>query len=119
DIERALDRFLRSRARVPSGKNTVNAAICLNRLGRYDEALEMFEEVVTKHMADLREADRATIAPAMQALRQKVGTLEISVDVEGAAVHVDSRARGRLPLAVPLRVNAGIHRIRVIKEGYE
>src|SRR3954470_16265602 len=39
DVERALSYFLRSRTEQASAKNTGNAAICLSRLGRYDEAL--------------------------------------------------------------------------------
>jgi hypothetical protein len=119
DVERALDFFQRSRALVASGRNTTNAAVCLDRLGRHDEALEMFEELFTRHLSDLSESDRATVAPTMRALRGKVGALSITASAEGAAVHVDGRARGRLPLAGPLRVNAGSHRVRVLKDGYE
>src|SRR5262245_28072816 len=42
--ERALDFFLRSRELVPSAKNTIDAGICLERLGRHDEALELYED---------------------------------------------------------------------------
>jgi tetratricopeptide (TPR) repeat protein len=57
DTERALESFLGSRALVPSGKNTANAAICLERLGRYDEALEMYEEVLARFSKDLDDED--------------------------------------------------------------
>jgi hypothetical protein len=119
DAEHALLWFVRSRATVPSGRNTANAAICLERLGRYDEALAMFEELYAKYISDLGEADRTTILPVMQALRGKVGNLAITADVDGASVEVDGRARGRLPLAGRLRVNAGKHVVRVLKDGYE
>src|SRR5262249_38279162 len=119
DAEHALDRFVRSRALVPSGRNTVNAAICLDRLGRYDEALDLFEETLTPHLSDLAQAAPPTIAPALASLRKNVGSLQTSTNVEGAAVLVDGRARGRLPLTSPLRVNAGLRRVRVIKDGYE
>lgn len=117
DMERALDYFLRSRAAFASSKNTINAAICLDRLGRYDEALELYEEVLTKFGADLDEDSRAAVAPAMTTLRQKVGTINVSANVEGAVL-VDGRARGKLPLTAPLRVLAGKHVVRVLKDGY-
>src|SRR5262245_1540489 len=41
DYERALEFYQRSRALVASAPNTINAAFCLDRLGRYDEALEL------------------------------------------------------------------------------
>src|SRR5688500_13447169 len=39
----ALAEFLTSRARYPTRKNTKNAAICLRKLHRFDEALDMLE----------------------------------------------------------------------------
>ena len=63
DVERALAYFLRSRAEQASAKNTGNAAICLSRLGRYDEALEMYEELLLRFSGDLDAEDRATLGP--------------------------------------------------------
>jgi len=117
DVEHALDYFLRSRAAFPSGKNTVNAAICLDRLGRYDEALELYEEILTKFGAELDAASRADIGPAMAALRGKVGSIDISANVAGAIL-IDGRGRGKLPLTSPVRVLAGKHVVRVLKDGY-
>lgn len=118
DTERALDLFLRSRAAFPSAKNTTNAAICLDQLGRYDEALELYEEVLTKFASALDESDRAAIAPAMATLRQKVGSVDVSANVDGASIVIDGRARGTLPLTTPIRVLAGKRLVRVVKSGY-
>jgi hypothetical protein len=117
DTERALDYFLRSRAAQASAKNTGNAAICLSRLGRYDEALEMYEELLLRFSADLDAEDRATLIPAMAALREKVGGVNVAANVDGIVV-IDGRARGKLPFNAPLRVLAGKHTIRIFKEGY-
>lgn len=117
DPERALDYFMRSRDLVASSNNTANAAICLDRLGRYDEALELYEELLVKFGDDLDEEDRAVIGPAMAALRQKVGNVQVSANVEGTVV-IDGRTRGKLPGATLIRVTAGRHSIRVTKDGY-
>lgn len=117
DPERALDHFLRSRDAYPSRQNTANAAICLDRLGRYDEALEMYEALLTRFQAELDADDRTRIGPAMAALRARVGGVSISSNVE-ALVVIDGRPRGRLPLAAPVRLAAGRHTVRVIKDGH-
>lgn len=117
DTERALDYFLRSRAEQASAKNTGNAAICLSRLGRYDEALEMYEELLLRFSADLDAEDRATLVPAMAALREKVGGINVSANVDGLVV-IDGRARGKLPFNAPIRVLPGKHTIRIFREGF-
>jgi hypothetical protein len=117
DVEAALAYFLRSREAMPSSQNTVDAAICLERLGRYDEALEMYEELVTTFRNDLDDNDRATIGPAMAAVRKKLGTVSVVANVEGTVV-LDGRPRGRLPLAVPIRATGGRHILRIVKEGF-
>lgn len=118
DVERALDYFLKSRAAYPSSKNTGNAAICLDRLGRFDEALEMYEELLVKHAGELDDDDKASIGPAMAALRQKVGSIMVSANVEGAVI-IDGRPRGKLPLANDIRVLRGKRSVRVLREGFE
>src|SRR5512133_1763754 len=117
DVERALAYFLRSRDAQASAKNTGNAAICLSRLGRYDEALEMYEELLVHFSADLDAEDRATLVPAMTALRDEVGAVDLSANVDGLVV-IDGRARGKLPFSAPVRVLGGRHTIRIFKDGY-
>ncbi|MBM4377042.1 MAG: hypothetical protein FJ095_18320 [Deltaproteobacteria bacterium] len=119
DLERALELFYRSRAAFPSVQNTSNAAICLDRLGRYDEALELYEQLLTEFKAGLGPDEVAALAPAMTALRARVANLWISADVAGASVVVDGRARATLPLVVPIRVLPGKRVVRVIKDGFK
>jgi hypothetical protein len=117
DIERALELFLRSRAIYPSIQNTSNAAICLKKLERYDEALELYEQILTEFSSGLSERERASLVPAMQELRSRVGSLFVASNVAGVLV-VDGRARGSLPLTVAVRVLPGKRVVRVIKDGY-
>lgn len=117
DNERALEFFLRSRAVVASVPNTLNAAIALDRLGRFDEALEMYERLVTELSSSLEDDDKRAVAAAMSTLRRKVGSLDVAANVEGTLV-VDGRKRGTLPLTSPVRVLPGRHVVRVLKDGY-
>ncbi|MBM4357993.1 MAG: PEGA domain-containing protein [Deltaproteobacteria bacterium] len=118
DLERALELFLASRAAFPSVQNTSNAAICLDRLGRHDEALELYEQLLTEFPSGIPEEESRAVASAMAALRQRVGSVWLSADVAGASVVIDGRARGTLPLVVPIRVLPGSRLVRVIKDGY-
>lgn len=117
DLERALELFSKSRAAYPSVQNTSNVAITLDELGRYDEALEVYELLLVEFKAQLSDEDRKALGPSMAALRKKVGSLFISANVNGKVV-IDGRARAQLPLTVPIRVLPGERHIRVIRNGY-
>jgi hypothetical protein len=118
DWQGALQRYLLSRALVPSLPNTMNAAICLERLGRVDEALDLYEHVLTDFAAQIDDDVRRGLAATMSNLRRQVGSLDVSANVDGMVV-VEGRQRGRLPLVAPLRVLPGTRRVVVLKEGYE
>ncbi|MEZ4301027.1 MAG: PEGA domain-containing protein [Polyangiaceae bacterium] len=114
----ALAELLLSRRLKPTRNATANAAYCLRRLGRYDEALDLYESVLrdfTGIPADLKdEAQRAILE-----LRGLVGTIEIDDSEPGASISIDGRTRGEHPSLAPLRVAAGSHAVRVYKEGFE
>ena len=118
DTEGALALFRRSRALVASGRNITNIAICLDRLGLYDEALEAYEIVFTKYASDLEPEDSAAIAPAIAALRGKVGNLTVASSAGGTLV-IDGRRRAELPQDAPVRVTQGSRVIRVVRMGYK
>ena len=118
DCERALVLFVRSRMLVESVANVLNAAVCLETLGRFDEALENYEVLLTSHNAQLHDDERASIATAMARLRTRVGSIDVIANTKGALV-IDGRPRGTLPLLVPARVLPGSHEIRIIEQGYE
>jgi hypothetical protein len=117
DFEGALGRFLESKGYFRSFANTANAAVCLEKLGRFDEALDMYRELVADFGSKFSEDERHSVASLMGQLRRKVGTIDVSSNVEGTVV-IDSRIRGTLPLFAPLSALAGRHRVRVLKDGY-
>jgi hypothetical protein len=119
DLEQALPLLLESRRLFESKGNTLNAAICLERLGRFDEALELYEETVASFGARLDQDERAAIPRVLEALRAKIGSLEISANVRTAAVLVDGRERAKLPLGAPVRLLPGVHLVRLMSAGYQ
>jgi hypothetical protein len=118
DFERALDYYVRSRSQVRSVANTINAALCLDQLGRYDESLELYEELLTELGERLTDDDRESIAPHMTKLRAQVGSIDVQANVKGSLV-IDGRARGSVPLTAPVRVLPGRHLVVVVQEGYQ
>lgn len=116
-FELALELFLRSRALVPGVGNTTNAAICLDRLGRFDEAISLYEQVLKDFSDRTADEERRSIGTALTALRRKVGLVDVAANVDGTLV-IDGRKRGELPLQAPIRVLPGSHTIRVLKDGY-
>lgn len=111
----ALAEFLESRRLFPTRVATNDAALCLRRLGRNDEALAMFEALLAEFPTA---PDRPAVERQIAQLRASVGSITIRSDDAGASVTVDDRARGAVPLAGPLRVSAGSHVVRVHKEGF-
>ena len=118
-VEHALDLFLQSRAMVPSAQNTLNAALCLDRLERWDEALELYEEMITKFGGDISASEKEGLGQALARLRAKMGAVDVVSNVGGASLLVDGRARGRLPRNTPLPLLAGDRVVRVFKDGYK
>jgi hypothetical protein len=112
----ALADFLRSKEVFPTRSATKNAAICLRKEGRFDEALDTLEELLRTY-ADLSPADRAFAEAEIASLRGAVGFVDLANGEPGAQIVIDARPRGTYPTA-PLRVSAGTHEVRVYKEGF-
>ncbi|HEX6272680.1 MAG TPA: PEGA domain-containing protein [Polyangiaceae bacterium] len=112
----ALAEFLISRELAPTRSNTKNAAICLRKVGRFDEALDMFEALL-REFGDLSPADRELALREIAELEASVGTLEIRDAPTGARVTIDGVDRGTAPLAGPVRLPAGTHTVRVAMDG--
>ncbi|MGZ3419814.1 MAG: PEGA domain-containing protein, partial [Polyangiales bacterium] len=114
----ALVEFLESRKLFPTRNALKNAGTCLRELKRYDEALDMYEELLQRFGAELPPADKAFVDAEIAKLSKYVGFLTIDSDQPGATVTIDGRARGTTPLAKPVRVQIGTHAVRVSKEGF-
>jgi hypothetical protein len=112
----ALVEFSRSRELFPTRGNTKNMALCLRKLRRFDESLDLYETLLAEYPT-MPAQDRAFADKEIAELRKRVGTLEISGQ-PGASVTVGGRTRGTLPLPKALRLAAGTHVVRVYKEGF-
>ena len=111
----ALGEFIRSRKTSPTRAATKYAASCLRELRRFDEALDLFEEVLA--FPNLAARDLKFAQEGIAGLQSQVGTLIIKGGEPGASIVIDGRYRGTLPLPGPLRVATGSHELGAFKEG--
>jgi tetratricopeptide (TPR) repeat protein len=118
EYQRALDFFRSARQAQPSAKHTLGVAKCLYELKRYDEALEMYDELVKAFGGHISEITRESAVDRMSKLQKQLGRIALSANVNGEVI-VDGRARASLPLWNPLSILPGRHRLRILKEGYE
>lgn len=113
----ALSEFLLSRKLYPTRVATNNAGIALQKLQRYDEALDMFEAFLRDFTVSAEE--RADAQRKIAELRMLVGTIDLVGAAPAATIVIGGQDRGQYPPVKPLRVAAGTHVVRVFKEGYE
>lgn len=113
----ALADFLRSRELFPTRTAALNAAVCLRKEARFDEALDVLEDLLRTY-ADLDPRERAFAEKEITELRTSVGSIDLVDSEPGAAIVIDGRPRGVFPPSTPLRVPAGSRLVRVYKEGF-
>jgi len=116
--EAALAEFNASLALRPTSAASMNAAYCLQQLGRSAEALQLYQEVLRDFDSALIDRERDSVRASIAELGLAVGHLALSCDVADATVLVDGEARGKTPLG-ELLLNPGLHVVRVMKQGYE
>ncbi|HRI65507.1 MAG TPA: tetratricopeptide repeat protein [Polyangium sp.] len=115
DYEGALALFLRSRELWPRGANTKNAAICLSELGRYPEALALFEEVLGHFSDEFTSEEIAAIGDVVADLRKKV--LSVEVLESSGTFAIDDESCGSLPRKEPVYLLPGSHVLHVLRQG--
>jgi hypothetical protein len=113
----ALAEFLASRDLYPTRAATKDAAICMRKEGRFDEAKELYERLL-HDFPDLDALERQFVNEELRELEGSIGTVEVRSSEEGGTVLVDGRVRGTIPLAAPLQIAAGAHLVRVLKVGF-
>jgi len=114
----ALAEFMVALTAYPTSNTRKNAAICLTKLQRFDEALEMWQARLKQFGAQLTPAEMDATNKAILELKPLVGYVEIDCDTDGASVVIDGRERGRTPLGGPVIVSAGTRLVRIVKEGF-
>lgn len=111
----ALNKYKQARAIYPSAKIDLNIGSTLDALGKRAEAAAYFARFLLQKGNTsgkvVRQARRF-----FAALKKKVASVELTCAEAGATVRVDSAVLGITPLAVPVYLEPGEHRVKVHKE---
>ena len=102
----------------PSAFVLYNIGLTQKALFRYTDAIESLQRFLdeSQNLAPEKRAEATQIITEMKALLADV-TLEITP--AEATVTVDGRVVGKAPLAKPVAIAAGAHKLEVTAEGYE
>jgi hypothetical protein len=115
----ALAEFVEARRLHPLRNAVYQAGLCLEKLERYDEALDRFEAMLREFGGEMPPAAREIVQRKVIEVRGLVGEVTVEAAEPGATITVDGLPRGEHPLLAPLRVAAGSHLVRVWKTGFE
>jgi hypothetical protein len=130
DFEAALVEFNRAYSLSPTYKILYNIAKIERGKNDYSSALVHFQRYLEEGGAEVPAERREEVQKEVNVLKQRVGQVSITANVEGAAVFIDDQpvcgARmadpgcvGTTPLRAPVIVNPGMRKITASKRGYQ
>jgi hypothetical protein len=94
-----------------------NLGECEMKLGKYRDAADHAWFFAHTLRPDANPERRAGAEALLKEAQQKVGTVLVTVDVDGATVLVDGQPAGNAPLAAPVFVDPGKHTIEALHAG--
>ncbi len=116
-LDAAYPEFEKSISIFPTRAAIKNAALCLRKLNRFAEAVEMNERLL--NMPNVSEEEKGIANAELAQLRPVVGNIIIDGVQPGATVTIDGKPEGTTPLKGPLHVAVGTRVIRILKAGFE
>jgi hypothetical protein len=114
----ALAEFERVYELVPDYRVLYNIGQVSMQLGRYARAFRTLKEYVARGAGELAPDRAAAVQADLAQLSGRIARLSVEVEQAGAQISVDGAAVGRSPLAEPLVVDVGEHRVQVELPGY-
>jgi hypothetical protein len=118
DYTLALAEFERVYELVPDYRVLYNIGQVSMQLGRYARAFRTLKEYVARGGSELSPDRAAAVQADLAQLSGKIARLSVQVEQAGAQVSIDGVVVGRSPLAEPLVVDVGEHRVQVDLSGY-
>ncbi len=102
----------------PGPGSLQNVALCQKALFRYGEAADTLTRLLTRHDAELSDAERTAARLARDELRALVGSIRVTVTPADAKVTLDGQPLPDKERLVAVRVNVGEHTFVAEAPGY-
>lgn len=130
DYEAALVEFNRAYGLAPTYKILYNIAKIERGKNDYSSALVHFTRYLEEGGAEVAPERREEVQKEINVLKQRVGQVSITANVDGATVFIDDQpvcgtrmvdagCVGTTPLRAPVIVNPGTRKITATKRGYQ
>ncbi len=113
----ALVEFKRAYDLAPNYRVLFNLGQTYFQLQHYADALRTLQEFLTQGGSQIAPDKRAAVENDVRQLQNRVGQVEVKVNVDGAQVLVDDETAGTSPLAQPLAVSVGRRKITATRAG--
>jgi hypothetical protein len=117
-FELARVKFMQLYEQTKNPRILFNAAVMEKNLGRFGNAIELWERELTEGKGKLSAEEETELKEAIAGLKKWVMTITLDVPERDAEVFVDGEKVGTTPLAKPITVAIGTHNIRVTKAGF-
>jgi hypothetical protein len=117
DWRAAVIEFERAYAIAPNFRVLYDIGQCHYQLHDYPAALDAFRRYLAEGQALVPSERRAKVESDVDSLKGRVASLRLSANVDGAEVGVDDMVIGTTPIAAPVVVSAGRHKLTASKAG--
>ena len=114
----ALAEFRKAYRLAPNYRLLYNIALTYFDLHDYVSSSKNLEQYVKEAGSELSAERRTQVGELNRKLEERIASLEIACNVDGADIRVDDMSVGVSPLAFPVLVNAGPRRVMAVKLGY-
>jgi hypothetical protein len=118
DYEGALPKLLAAYAVDPRMGTLKTIAICQLETKRAAAAYASFERLLTVHAKQISQKEKGAFETAILGLKQQTGTIKLEGVKPGAVVTIDATDVSVDQLGVPIRLDAGKHKISATLAGH-
>ena len=118
DWAKAISEYEAANGATPSADALEGLANAHYQAKHEAEAYAAYDTWLKIHGATAAKPKRTAAEARLKELGDKTGSLTLDVSEAGAAITVDDRPSGMTPLAAPLRLGLGPHRVRITKDGF-
>jgi len=117
-FEAALAEFRKAYQLSPNYRLLYNIALTYFDIHDYVSSIKNLKQYVQEGGTDLTPERRRQVSELTQKLEERIASIEIDCNIDGADIRVDDMYVGVSPLSYPVLVNAGPRRIMAVKPGY-